>query len=206
MQWWAEDHIGDEKVLAPSIKLYSSGILKRISFLTEIFAGFSLYMSLISQYTPPYRDFSPVFSIYYSPEGSAKLRCAGWGSGDPGHYTVFQNGSPTPSPASEFVSLLGPKGGGGSNTLLRVRGRGTQFGRLDRRPGTLWSSGKKKALHAGGVNSVDYFYFWGMNKKQRSCCGRGGGALGRSAPFDVLMSPKRQMRAAHGRAIAAKTR
>ncbi len=36
---------------------------------------------------------------------------------------------------------------------------------------------------------------------QRSCDGRGG----RSAPFGVAMSLKRRVRAAHGRARAAKT-
>jgi hypothetical protein len=49
---------------------------------------------------------------------------------------------------------------------------------------------------------IGYFYFWGMNKKQRSCDGRGGA---RSAPFGVVMSQKRRVRAAHGRARAAKT-
>ncbi len=47
---------------------------------------------------------------------------------------------------------------------------------------------------------IVYFYFGGMNKKQD---GRGGGA--RSARFGVAMSSKRQVRAAHGRALAAKT-
>ncbi len=44
-------------------------------------------------------------------------------------------------------------------------------------------------------------YFWGMNKKQRSCHGQGA----RSAPFGTLISPIRRVRAAHGRARAAKT-
>ncbi len=43
---------------------------------------------------------------------------------------------------------------------------------------------------------VDFFIF----VEQRSC---DGGA--RSAPLGVVMSPKRRMRAAHGRARAAKT-
>ncbi len=43
--------------------------------------------------------------------------------------------------------------------------------------------------------------FWGVNKKQRSCDGR----VARSAPFGLVMSPKRRVRAAHGRARAAKT-
>ena len=42
------------------------------------------------------------------------------------------------------------------------------------------------------------FIFWG---EQRSCDGRGA----RSAPFGVTMSPKRRVRAAHGRAREAKT-
>jgi hypothetical protein len=63
---------------------------------------------------------------------------------------------------------------------------------------------EKKALDVGGPISTDLIYFWGSNKKQRSCDGRGGGGA-RSAPFGVAMSPKRQVRAAHGRARAAKT-
>ncbi len=43
--------------------------------------------------------------------------------------------------------------------------------------------------------------FWRVNKKQRSCDGRGA----RSAPFAMVLSPKRRVRAAHGRARAAKT-
>ncbi len=34
--------------------------------------------------------------------------------------------------------------------------------------------GKKKALDVGGPSSIDCKYFWGSNKKQRSCDGRGG--------------------------------
>ncbi len=41
---------------------------------------------------------------------------------------------PAPSPASECVPPLEPKGG---QHLLRVRGWGSQFGRLDRKSGTL---------------------------------------------------------------------
>ncbi len=40
-----------------------------------------------------------------------------------------------------------------------------------------------------------------MNKKQRSCDGREG----RAAPLFVVMSSKRRVRVAHGRAHAAKT-
>ena len=35
-----------------------------------------------------------------------------------------------------------------------------------------------KALHAGGPSSMDFIYFLGLNKKQRSCDGR----VGRVAP------------------------
>ena len=38
----------------------------------------------------------------------------------------------------------------------------------------LWSTGKKRALDLGGPSSIDCKYFWGLNKKQRSCDGRGG--------------------------------
>jgi hypothetical protein len=61
--------------------------------------------------------------------------------------------------------------------------------------------GKKKALDVGGPSSIDFIYFWGSNKKQRSC--DGGGAC--SAPIGVAMSSKRRVRAAYGRARAAKT-
>ncbi len=60
--------------------------------------------------------------------------------------------------------------------------------------------GKKKALDVGGPSSIDCKYFWGSNKKQRSCDGRGA----RSTLFGVAMNPKRRVRAAHGRARAAK--
>ncbi len=71
-----------------------------------------------------------------------------------------------------------------------------------------WSSGK--IFDPGGPSSglkealfleIVYLYFWPMNMKQRSCVGRGA----RSAPLGVAMRPKRQVRAAHGRARAAKT-
>ena len=62
--------------------------------------------------------------------------------------------------------------------------------------------GKKKALDVGGPSSIDFIYFWGSNKKQRSCDGQVGA---RSAPMGMAMSPKRRVRAEHGRARAAKT-
>jgi hypothetical protein len=73
-----------------------------------------------------------------------------------------------------------------------------------------WSSGKIYAIgawraefgpegrHFVSGNSL-FLYFWGS----REAAMGGGGA--RSAPFGVLMGPKRQVRAAHGRARAAKT-
>jgi hypothetical protein len=64
----------------------------------------------------------------------------------------------------------------------------------------LW---KEKALDMGGPSMIDFIYFWGSNKKQRSCDGWWGGA--RSAPFGMVMCSKRRVRAAHGRARAAKT-
>ena len=44
------------------------------------------------------------------------------------------------------------------------------------------------------------FVFLGINKKQRSCDGRGA----RSAPLGVALNPKRRVRAVHGCARAAK--
>jgi hypothetical protein len=52
------------------------------------------------------------------------------------------------------------------------------------------------------VAPVHNFFLVFLYKKQRSCDGRGGA---RSAPFDLAMSPKRRVRAAHVRAGAAKT-
>ncbi len=50
----------------------------------------------------------------------------------------------------------------------------------------------------------DFIYSWGSTEKQRSCDGQGG-EWARSALFCVAMSSKRRVRAAHGRARAAKT-
>jgi hypothetical protein len=48
-------------------------------------------------------------------------------------------GPPTPSPASECVSLIGSKGGE-QHSLAGERGDGgSQLGRLDRKPGTLYT-------------------------------------------------------------------
>jgi hypothetical protein len=59
----------------------------------------------------------------------------------------------------------------------------------------MWSSGVKKAFDVGGPSWIDFIYFWGRMR-------RGG----RAAPyFGVAMSSKRRVRAAHGRARAAKT-
>ncbi len=54
----------------------------------------------------------------------------------------------------------------------------------------------------GGQGILDFIYFWGLNKKQRSCNERGGA---HSAQLGVAISPKRRVRAAHGRAREAKT-
>ncbi len=45
-------------------------------------------------------------------------------------------GSPVPSPSSECAPPWNVRGG---NTSLRVRGRGSHFGRLERKPVTLYS-------------------------------------------------------------------
>jgi hypothetical protein len=51
------------------------------------------------------------------------------------------NWVPHPLPRKRMcLSAYDPKvGGGGSNTRLRVRGWGTHFGRLARKPGTLYT-------------------------------------------------------------------
>jgi hypothetical protein len=69
-----------------------------------------------------------------------------------------------------------------------------------------WSSGKINATggpstgQKGSILFLGYFfYFWECSEAAM----RGGEA--RSAPLGVAMSPKRRVRAAHGRARAAKT-
>ncbi len=69
-----------------------------------------------------------------------------------------------------------------------------------------WSSGKKYAPggpssgQKGSVLFLDYFFYFGACSEAAM---GGGGRAG--APFGVLMNPKRRVRAAHGRARAAKT-
>jgi hypothetical protein len=82
------------------------------------------------------------------------------------------------------------------------RGQGTSY--FTASAVCMWSSGKKSAFDVGGPSSIDFIYFWVSNEKQRSCDGWGGG-WARSALFFVAMSSKRRVRAAHGRARAAKT-
>jgi hypothetical protein len=65
----------------------------------------------------------------------------------------------------------------------------------------LWCGGRGSGLKDSILFlEIVCFLFLG---EQRTCDGRGGGA--RSALFSVLISPKRWVRAAHGRARAAKT-
>ena len=45
-----------------------------------------------------------------------------------------------------------------------------------------------KALHAGGPSSMDFIYFLGLNKKQRSCDGRGWAA---QRPVWLFNEPKK---------------
>ncbi len=90
------------------------------------FAGFFLYMSLISQDTPPNCVFTVFagFSLYYLPERSAKMRCAGRRSRDIIFHSIgrpviivyleYQSvcpiigiGSPPPPPPQPRCSFLG---------------------------------------------------------------------------------------------------
>jgi hypothetical protein len=191
----------------------SCGILWRIFCQTGTFRGvFSIHISLISQDTPPY---------FYIIDGMIS-EAAMCGAEVGGHYISWHRSSrdfsiprvpecmphrrnwlPSPPPLKVSVSPPLDLKGGGATFSLQVRGWGTHLGRLDRRPDTLytlWTRGIVER-NAGGPSSVNYFYFWSMNKKQQSCDGRGA----RSVPFCVSMSPKRLGRAAHGRARAAKT-
>jgi hypothetical protein len=49
---------------------------------------------------------------------------------------------------------------------------------------------------------IFYFIFWGRIRNSEDAMGGGGG--GRSAPLGVLISPKRRVRGAHGRARVVK--
>ena len=61
------------------------------------------------------------------------------------------------------------------------------------------SLGGPNSGQKGSILFLEYFFFFvGM---QRSC----DGGRARSAPFGAIMSPKRRVRAAHGRARAATT-
>jgi hypothetical protein len=62
--------------------------------------------------------------------------------------TSFELGPPAPSPASVCVPPFGTTGGGG-NTRLQVRGRGSQIGRLGRKPGTLYILSCKSTVAVG---------------------------------------------------------
>ncbi len=57
-----------------------------------------------------------------------------------------------------------------------------------------------RAMQKGSILFLDYFFYFGGCSETAM---GGGGA--RSVPFGVLMSPKRRVRAAHGRAREAKT-
>jgi hypothetical protein len=101
----------------------------------------------------------------------------------------------------ECVSLLGSKGGGATLSCSWVGG-GTQFGRLDRRPGTLYTvlSGlgsrvERKRPFTRPAKLI-IFYFWNTKKKQQQSFD-GWGA--RSALFGVPMSPKRRARSVRAR-------
>ncbi len=128
----------------------SSGILWWIFCQTGIFAGFSLFISLISQDTPPYCDFSRFFfQLLFAVKISEDAMCTVQGGGqgilyfivsviDRLQYTQSTRVYALPPPLKVSVTPpLDPKGG--RNTLFQVRGLGTQFGRLDRRPGTLYT-------------------------------------------------------------------
>jgi hypothetical protein len=64
---------------------------------------------------------------------------------------------------------------------------------------TILPEESAKLRGGGGQSSIDFIYLWGAAKLR--CAGGGG----RSAPLGVAMSPKRRVRAAHGRAREAKT-
>ncbi len=132
---------------------------------------------------------SRLFSNILFAGKSAKLQCAGRGSGDIIFHSLgcqgiivyleYQSvcpivgiGTPPPSSESERVSPLGSKGG--SNTLLQVMG----WGELN---SDDW------ILHAGGPSSVNYFYFWGMNKSSEAAMGGGR----RVAPRLARLEPKK---------------
>ncbi len=138
----------------------SSGILWRIFSQTGIFAGF-LYISLISQDTPPYCDFLRFFLFIIRRKDQRSCDVRGRGRGKlyftapvvnglelycstcihrvPKCMPRRRNWFPPPPPKVSLSPPLDPKGGGGTTLSCRWGGGGTQFGRLDRRLGTLYT-------------------------------------------------------------------
>ncbi len=68
---------------------------------------------------------------------------------------------------------------GGAGDIILIKKNKTKkvrtYGRI-----VIYINYKKKALDVGDPSSIDFKYFWGSNKRQRSCVGQGGG--GRAAP------------------------
>ena len=63
-----------------------------------------------------------------------------------------------------------------------------------------WAGPRDLIFHS--LCSLHFIYFWGSNEKERSCDGQGGGA---QRPIWGVNELKKTVRAAHGRARAAKT-
>ncbi len=194
----------------------------------DISRGF-LYITLISQNTPPAHTVIFAVFFYCSPERSEKLRCAGRGSGDIIFHSLGRRGiiviqqytqstkvyapsselaPPPPSSGSQCVSPLGSKGG----EQHSIADQGAMGPNSDD-----WIEGlalcilsglggrverKKPFTRAARVRQISFIF--GIRKKAAMLrWGAAGGA--RSALFGVAMSPKRRVRAAHWRARAAKT-
>ncbi len=149
----------------------SSGLLWRIFSKLEFSRSF-LYISLISQDTPPYCGFLRFFSIYYSPERSAKLRCTVYLE----YQCVCSSSELVPPPLIRKLVCLPPWTQTGGATLSCRWGVGDPI-----RPTAYkaWHSvyslvsvvelKEKPFTRAARVWYI--IYFWNMNKKQRSCDG-----------------------------------
>jgi hypothetical protein len=129
-----------------SVELYKQWYTSADFSQTGIFAGFFLYMSLISQDTTPncvFTVFAVFFYICRKDQGDITFHSIG--RPEIIVYLEYQSvcpivgiGSPQPPPLKMSVFPPWLQRGGGSNNLLQVRGWGSQFGRLDRRPVTLY--------------------------------------------------------------------
>ena len=177
----------------------SCGILWKIFCQTGTFRGVFCTYHWYRRIHPTLWFFAVFFYLLFAGKIS---EAAMWGAGLPECMPHRRNWFPPPPHPDVSVSpSLDPKGGGATLSCSWVGG-GTQFGRLDRRPGTLYTvlSGlgsrvERKRPFTRPAKLI-IFYFWNTKKKQQQSFD-GWGA--RSALFGVPMSPKRRARSVRAR-------